>query len=269
MKTNYRIRLTQRLAVLTSIMGLGTLLCVPAMAKPAVKGAGSSAGMAHTKQDASPTTTPNTGATPTTTPDTGATPSPTPSTGATPTTTPGNRTAPTTNPGTRTAPTTTPGNRTAPTNGGTGSSSQNVVQVASGNSSFSTLVQAVTAAGLANRLSGRGPFTIFAPTDQAFAALPQGAVELLLKPENKRLLQQLLTYHVVPGKLTANRIKTGKLDALGGGLAVEVQGNKVIVNNASVTQANIQASNGVIHAIDRVLMPRELRQTIVSKLKGR
>lgn len=259
MKTNYRIRLTQRLAVLTSIIGLGTLLSVPAMAKPAVKGAGSSAGMAHTKQDASPTTTPDTGATPTTTPDTGATPSPTPGTGATPTTTPGTRTAPTTTPGTRTAPT---------TNGGTGSTSQNVVQVASGNSSFSTLVQAVTAAGLANRLSGRGPFTIFAPTDQAFAALPQGAVELLLRPENKKLLQQLLTYHVVPGKLTANRIKTGKLNALGGGLAVEVQGNKVIVNNASVTQANIQASNGVIHAIDRVLMPRELRQTIVSKLKG-
>jgi uncharacterized surface protein with fasciclin (FAS1) repeats len=150
----------------------------------------------------------------------------------------------------------------------TDTAKSNLVQVASGNASFSTLVQAVQAAGLVNTLSGKGPFTIFAPTDTAFAALPKGAVELLVKPENRKLLQQLLTYHVVSGRLTANKLKTGKLKALGGGLAVLVKGDRVIVNDASVTQANVQASNGVIHAVDRVLMPRQLRQTIVSKLKA-
>ncbi len=150
----------------------------------------------------------------------------------------------------------------------TDTAKSNLVQVASGNASFSTLVQAVQAAGLVNTLSGKGPFTIFAPTDTAFAALPKGAVELLVKPENKKLLQQLLTYHVVSGRLTANKLKTGNLKALGGGLAVLVKGDRVIVNDASVTQANVQASNGVIHAVDRVLMPRQLRQTIVSKLKA-
>ncbi len=221
MKTNPRIRLTKRFAVLSGIIGLSTFLNLPGMAKPVNHTAPSAAGMAQTKQTASPS----------------ASPAPTPS--ASPTTSPD-----------------------------TGSTSSNLVQVASSDNSFSTLVAAVKAAGLVNTLSGKGPFTIFAPTNQAFAALPKGAVTLLLKPQNKKLLRQVLLYHAVAGNLTADQLKSGKLEALGGGLAVEVQGNKVIVNNAKVTQANIQASNGVIHAIDRVLLSRELRQTIVSKLKS-
>lgn len=160
---------------------------------------------------------------------------------------------------------TPPANRTQSPNT-TGAASGNLVQLASSSGSFSTLAQAVQAAGLGDTLSS-GTYTIFAPTDQAFAnSLPAGAVEFLLKPENQELLQQVLTYHVIPGEVTSNELRTGSVKTLGGGVAVRVTPQRVIVNNASVVQPNIQASNGVIHAVNRVLLPESLRQTIASRL---
>lgn len=145
-------------------------------------------------------------------------------------------------------------------------SNKNLVEVAVASNSFDTLVKAVQAAGLSDTLVN-GSYTVFAPTDQAFEqSLPEGAVEFLLKPENKDLLRQVLSYHVVKGKVTSNELATGTVDALYGGLAVRVTPQRVIVNNASVTNANIAASNGVIHAVNRVLLPQQLRQTIASKL---
>jgi uncharacterized surface protein with fasciclin (FAS1) repeats len=143
---------------------------------------------------------------------------------------------------------------------------RNLVEVAVASNSFNTLVKAVQEAGLADTLVN-GSYTIFAPTDQAFEqSLPEGAVEFLLKPENKDLLRKVLSYHVVNGRVTANQLSTGTVDALYGGLAVRVTPQRVIVNNASVTNANIAASNGVIHAVNRVLLPQQLRQQIASQL---
>ena len=145
-------------------------------------------------------------------------------------------------------------------------SNKNLVEVAVGNDSFETLVKAVQAAGLADTLAS-GSYTVFAPTDQAFEqSLPDGALEFLLKPENRNLLRQVLTYHVVEGKVTSNQLSTGTVDTLYGGVAVRVTPQRVIVNNASVTNANISASNGVIHAVNRVLLPQQLRQQIASQL---
>lgn len=144
----------------------------------------------------------------------------------------------------------------------------NIVELASGNESFSTLVQAVQEAGLADTLSGTGPYTVFAPTDEAFADLPDGALEFLLQPENRSLLQQVLAYHVVPGEVTSNQLSTGPVSTLGGGVAIRVDEDRVVVNDGSVVEADIQASNGVIHAVNRVLLPRELRQNLISQLNG-
>jgi uncharacterized surface protein with fasciclin (FAS1) repeats len=133
-----------------------------------------------------------------------------------------------------------------------------IVDIASQNSQFSTLVAAVQAAGLVDTLKGPGPFTVFAPTDAAFAALPAGTVENLLKPENKDQLVAVLTYHVVPGAVTSDQLAGKRMDvATVQGQNVRVDGrNGVRVNNANVTQADIMASNGVIHRIDRVLLPK-------------
>lgn len=145
-------------------------------------------------------------------------------------------------------------------------SNRNLVEVAVANDSFETLVKAVQAAGLSDTLVN-GSYTIFAPTDEAFEqSLPEGAVEFLLQPENRDLLRQVLTYHVVEGTVTSNQLQTGTVDTLYGGVAVRVTPERVIVNNASVTNANIAASNGVIHAVNRVLLPQQLRQTIASRL---
>jgi uncharacterized surface protein with fasciclin (FAS1) repeats len=148
----------------------------------------------------------------------------------------------------------------------TDTSQMNIVEVASSSESFNTLVQAAQAAGLADTLASGGPYTVFAPTDEAFSELPNGAIEFLTQPENQDLLRQVLTYHVVPGEITASELQTGTVDALGGGLAVLVAEDRVIVNNASVVSANIQASNGVIHAVNRVLLPAELRAQLVAAL---
>ena len=132
-----------------------------------------------------------------------------------------------------------------------------VVAVATGAGNFKTLVAAIKAGGLVPTLQGAGPFTVFAPTDEAFAKLPPGTVDDLLKPENKEKLVALLTYHVVPGKVMASDVKTMKTKTVNGQeMDVQVYGGKVTVDNANVTKTDIAASNGVIHVIDTVLMPK-------------
>lgn len=122
---------------------------------------------------------------------------------------------------------------------------------------FKTLAAALKAAGLVNTLKGAGPFTVFAPTDAAFAKLPAGTVETLLKPENKDQLTAILTYHVVPGAVMASDVV--KLDEAktvnGAAVDVTATGGKVKINDANVTKADIAASNGVIHVIDSVILP--------------
>lgn len=131
-----------------------------------------------------------------------------------------------------------------------------VVEIAASNESFSTLVAAVKAAGLAETLSGDGPFTIFAPTNQAFAKLPEGTVETLLKPENKSKLQAILTYHVVSGKVMAADVKSGKVKTVNGkSIHVKVKKGHVTVDGAKVIKTDILGSNGVIHVIDHVILP--------------
>ena len=138
-----------------------------------------------------------------------------------------------------------------------GMGGKNVVQVATEAGSFKTLVAAVKAAGLAETLQGEGPFTVFAPSDAAFAKLPAGTVEALLADKAK--LASILTYHVVPGKvMAADVIGAGSAKPAtvnGQPLDVQVRGGKVYVNGAQVTAADVGASNGVIHVIDTVLMP--------------
>jgi uncharacterized surface protein with fasciclin (FAS1) repeats len=133
-----------------------------------------------------------------------------------------------------------------------------IVDVAVGAGSFKTLVAAVKAAGLADTLSGKGPFTVFAPTDAAFAKLPAGTVESLLKPENKDKLKAILLYHVVKGDVKSGDLKDGEnvktLD--GQSLTIGISGGVVNVNGATVVKADIPASNGVIHVIDTVLLPK-------------
>jgi uncharacterized surface protein with fasciclin (FAS1) repeats len=133
-----------------------------------------------------------------------------------------------------------------------------IVQVAAGAGTFKTLVAAVKAAGLADTLSGKGPFTVFAPTDAAFAKLPAGTVDSLLKPENLPKLKAILLYHVVAGSVKSSALTDGEsVKTVGGGsLKIGVAGGKVTVNDATVTKADIPASNGVIHVIDTVLLPK-------------
>nr|WP_238841055.1 fasciclin domain-containing protein [Roseobacter cerasinus] len=132
-----------------------------------------------------------------------------------------------------------------------------IVEVAQSAGTFNTLVAAVDAADLVETLKSDGPFTVFAPTDAAFAALPEGTVETLLKPENKDQLTAILTYHVLPGKVMAADVAGKRLSpATVNGKAVHVDGrNGVKANDATVIGADIAASNGVIHVIDKVLLP--------------
>jgi uncharacterized surface protein with fasciclin (FAS1) repeats len=136
---------------------------------------------------------------------------------------------------------------------------KDIVETATEAGSFNTLVAAVEAAGLAETLKGEGPYTVFAPTDEAFGKLPEGTVESLLKPENKDKLVEILTYHVVPGKVTSDAIGTEEISAEtveGSELNVVQEDGKVMVNGeAEVVKADVMASNGVIHVIDTVLMP--------------
>jgi uncharacterized surface protein with fasciclin (FAS1) repeats len=135
-----------------------------------------------------------------------------------------------------------------------------IVEVASGNSSFTTLVAAIKAAGLVETLSAKGPFTVFAPTDAAFKALPKGTLEKLLQPENKATLVKILTYHVVPGEITAKSIKAGDVKTVeGASVKIQVKKGRVTIGNAKVTKADVKASNGVIHVIDKVLLPPDVK----------
>lgn len=133
---------------------------------------------------------------------------------------------------------------------------KDIVDTAIGAGTFKTLVAAVEAAGLVETLKGEGPFTVFAPTDEAFAALPAGTVEDLLKPENKDKLTQVLTYHVLPGKVMSSDLSNGMKAATVAGPEVTIMTEGgVKVDAANVTAADIEATNGVIHVIDAVILP--------------
>ena len=137
-----------------------------------------------------------------------------------------------------------------------GGHSKDIVDTAVSAGSFTTLVAAVQAAGLVETLKGEGPFTVFAPTDDAFAALPEGTVKTLLKPENKDQLTAILTYHVVPGKVMSGDLSNNMMapTVQGGDLTIMTEGG-VTVNGANVVSADVMASNGVIHVIDQVIIP--------------
>lgn len=137
---------------------------------------------------------------------------------------------------------------------------KDIVDTAVAADSFKTLVAAVKAAGLVETLKGNGPFTVFAPTDEAFAKLPAGTVESLLKPENKAKLAQILTYHVVPGRvLAADVVKIDSAKTVAGPtISVAAKENAVMVDAAKVVKTDIKCSNGVIHVIDQVVMPRDI-----------
>ena len=147
------------------------------------------------------------------------------------------------------------GSKTAPA--AQARASADIVDTAVAAGQFTTLAAALNAAGLVDTLKGAGPFTVFAPTDAAFAALPAGTVENLLKPENKEQLVSVLTYHVVAGSVPAAKVVTMNQAATVNGDSVDIrtQGGKVMVDGANVTTADVMASNGVIHVIDKVLMP--------------
>lgn len=132
-----------------------------------------------------------------------------------------------------------------------------IVETAQDAGSFSTLLAAAEAAGLVETLNGDGPFTVFAPTDEAFAALPEGTVDTLLMPENKDKLTAILTYHVVPGKVMSSDLTNGMMaeTVQGESLEIMTEGG-VTVGGVNVTQPDVEASNGVIHVIDGVLMPQ-------------
>ncbi|MEO0968676.1 MAG: fasciclin domain-containing protein, partial [Cyanobacteria bacterium J06639_18] len=141
------------------------------------------------------------------------------------------------------------------------SNNNDIVSIASSSNSFSILTSLLKSAGLANILQQPGPYTIFAPTNEAFAALPPDVVEQLRQPKNKEVLMSILKYHVVPGELAANQISGGKLQTFEGEpiqVQVDSNSNQIVVNNTSVIQTDIKASNGVIHAVNQVLIPPDL-----------
>ncbi len=134
---------------------------------------------------------------------------------------------------------------------------KDIVETALGAKNLSTLVAAVKAADLVETLQGEGPFTVFAPTDAAFKSLPEGTLESLLKPENKDKLIAILTYHVVPGKVLAKDVVSlsSAKTVEGSEISVKVKDDKVLINNARVVKADIECSNGVVHVINKVLLP--------------
>jgi uncharacterized surface protein with fasciclin (FAS1) repeats len=134
----------------------------------------------------------------------------------------------------------------------------NIVEVAAEAGTFNTLIAAAKAADLVDALTGEGPLTVFAPTDEAFAKLPEGTVEMLLKPENKEKLQAVLLYHVVSGKVTSDKVvELSSAETLQGqSVNIKVNDGKVYVNDAQVIAADVMASNGVIHVIDAVILPK-------------
>jgi uncharacterized surface protein with fasciclin (FAS1) repeats len=193
-----------------------------------------------------------------------------PGTTTTPTTLP--TTVPTTVPTVPTVPTTPvkkpstgtmtkPDTTTTPSDGTskpskTPKASKTIVDIAAKSKSFTTLVSALKAADLVETLAGEGPYTVFAPTNAAFAKLGKAKLKSLLKPENKEQLKKILTYHVVSGSVTSKMLKSGKVETVeGSSITVKIRGKQVMVNNAKVILPDVKASNGVIHAIDTVIMP--------------
>ena len=155
------------------------------------------------------------------------------------------------------APTASPKSTTSPA---PTAATKDIVAIASGDAQFKTLTKALTAAGLVTTLQGKGPFTVFAPTDAAFAAVPKATLDDLLKPANKAKLVKVLTYHVVSGSVLSTSLKSGDVKSVeGGSLKVAVAAGKVTVSGANVVKADIKASNGVIHVIDKVLMPPDAK----------
>lgn len=139
--------------------------------------------------------------------------------------------------------------------------SKNIVELAVGNENLSTLVAAVKAGGLVETLQSAGPFTVFAPTNEAFAALPEGTLEMLLKPENKDKLVAVLTYHVVGAKVMSTDLSNGQKAATvqGEEVTVSIYGGKVSISGAEVVAADVAASNGVVHVINKVILPPSMR----------
>ncbi|MBW4670571.1 MAG: fasciclin domain-containing protein [Cyanomargarita calcarea GSE-NOS-MK-12-04C] len=136
---------------------------------------------------------------------------------------------------------------------------RNLVTLFEENGSFTMLIKALKAAGLTETLQGPGSFTIFAPTDKAFAQLPKDAVRDLFKPENKEVLVKILTYHVVSGQALSRDLKTGEVKSSeGGSISVKIKGQDLMVNDAKVINRDIKASNGIIHVIDKVILPPDL-----------
>jgi uncharacterized surface protein with fasciclin (FAS1) repeats len=132
---------------------------------------------------------------------------------------------------------------------------KDIVDTAVAAGQFNTLAKALTAASLVETLKGKGPFTVFAPTDEAFAKLPAGTLDNLLK--DKAALTKVLTYHVVAAKVPAKDVKTGNAKTVQGSeIALKAEGGKVMVNDANVVKADVMASNGVIHVIDKVILPK-------------
>lgn len=159
---------------------------------------------------------------------------------------------PATSPGVVESPT-APTTATAPAAG-----DQSIVDLAAANNSLSNFNAAVSAAGLSETLEGPGPFTVFAPSNEAFAAIPEETRQALLRPENQAQLREVLSYHVVPGNLPASQLQSGDVETVAGqplNVEVDQSAQQVNVNDASVTQPNLQASNGVVHVVDRVILP--------------
>jgi uncharacterized surface protein with fasciclin (FAS1) repeats len=139
--------------------------------------------------------------------------------------------------------------------------SKDIVDLAVGNDNLKTLVAAVKAGGLVDVLKGDGPFTVFAPTDEAFAALPKGTLEMLLKPENKDKLVAILTYHVVSGKVMSTDLSNGQKAGTvqGEKVKVSIKGSTVKINDAQVVAADVKAKNGVVHVINKVILPPSMK----------
>ncbi len=147
---------------------------------------------------------------------------------------------------------------TDPSATGSLTGSETIAEVAANDASLSTFNTAIEAAGLTDALNEPGPYTVFAPSDEAFESLPPDTLEQLLLPENRDQLQQLLAYHVVPGELSAEQLQSGSVDTLAGSqlmVTVGSQAQDVTVNNAMVTQADLRASNGIVHVVDQVILP--------------
>lgn len=152
-----------------------------------------------------------------------------------------------------------PYNRNRPTQPTTQTQDKTLLALAESSPKFTTLIAALKAAGLTETLQGRDQLTVFAPTNEAFAKLPQDVVRDLLKPENKEILLKLLTYHVVSGRVLSTDLSSGEVKSLeGGAISVSVSSNGVMVNDANVVEADIKGINGVIHAIDQVIVPPDL-----------